>query len=90
MATEAGTGLEFHPMNQFVVKPLFGDGPISWYTPTNATLWMGLTLIAIIALFVFGTRGRAIIPGRTQSIAEMTYGMVHKILDDICCKEGLK
>ena len=90
MATEAENGLAFHPMDQFVVKPLFGDGPIHWYTPTNATLWMGLTLLAIVALLVFGTRGRAIIPSRVQSIAEMLYGMVHKMVEDITGKEGLK
>lgn len=88
MATE--TGLAFHPMDQFMVKPLFGDGPIHWYTPTNATLWFALTLIAVIALLVFGTRGRAVIPSRVQSIAEMTYGMVYKMLEDICGKDGLK
>lgn len=90
MATEADTGLAFHPMDQFVVKPLFGDGPISWYTPTNATLWLGLTLLAVVALLVFGTRGRAIIPSRVQSIAEMLYGMVHKMVEDVTGKDGLK
>ena len=89
VATEA-EGLSFHPMDQFVVKPLFGDGPIHWYTPTNATLWMGLTLLAIVALLVFGTRGRAIIPNRVQSIAEMLYGMVHKMVEDVTGKDGLK
>ena len=90
VATEADTGLAFHPMDQFLVKPLFGDGPIHWYTPTNATLWMGLTLLAIVALLVFGTRGRAIIPSRVQSIAEMLYGMVHKMVEDVTGKDGLK
>ena len=90
MATEADTGLAFHPMDQFLVKPLFGDGSIHWYTPTNATLWMGLTLLAIVALLVFGTRGRAIIPSRVQSIAEMLYGMVHKMVEDVTGKDGLK
>ncbi len=90
VATQAENGLAFHPMDQFVVKPLFGDGPIHWYTPTNATLWMGLTLLAIIALLVFGTRGRAIIPSRIQSIAEMLYGMVHKMVEDVTGKDGLK
>ena len=43
MATEeGGSGLQIHPMDQFVVKPLFGDGPIEWYTPTNVTLWICL------------------------------------------------
>ena len=23
-------GLAFHPMDQFIVKPFFGDGTVSW------------------------------------------------------------
>ncbi|AUH66214.1 F0F1 ATP synthase subunit A [Paracoccus zhejiangensis] len=77
-------------MDQFIVKPLFGDGPVQWYTPTNVTLWMGIILLAIIALFVMGTRGRAIVPNRVQSIAELGYGMVHKMVGDVVGKDGLK
>lgn len=83
-------GLVFHPMDQFIVKPLFGGTEVHWYTPTNATLWMALAAVAIIALMVFGTRGRAIVPSRTQSIAELMYGMVRKMVEDITGKEGLK
>ncbi|MDF3605678.1 F0F1 ATP synthase subunit A [Paracoccus sp. DMF-8] len=90
MATEETGGLSFHPMDQFVVKPLFGDGPVNWYTPTNATLWLALTVLAIIALMVIGTRGRAIVPNRTQSIAELMYGMVRKMVEDVTGKDGLK
>ncbi len=91
MATEEhGGGLNFHPMDQFIVKPLFGDGAVHWYTPTNATLWMGLTVLAIIALLVFGTRGRAVVPSRVQSIAELMYGMVRKMVEDVTGKDGVK
>ena len=91
MATEEEAGgLVFHPMDQFVVKPLFGEGPVNWYTPTNATLWMALAALAITALLVFGTRGRAIVPNRVQSIAELGYGMVHKMVGDVVGKDGLK
>ena len=90
MATEEAGGLTFHPMDQFVVKPLFGEGPVSWYTPTNATLWMALAALAIAALLVFGTRGRAIVPNRVQSIAELLYGMVRKMVEDVAGKDGLK
>ena len=83
-------GLVFHPMEQFVVKPLFGDGAVNWYTPTNATLWMALAALAITGLLVFGTRGRAIVPNRLQSIAELLYGMVRKMVEDITGKDGLK
>ncbi|MEI4472576.1 F0F1 ATP synthase subunit A [Frigidibacter sp. MR17.24] len=87
---EAGTGLAFHPMDQFLVKPLFGGHEIHWYTPTNVTLWMGLTVLAIVLVLVVGSRGRAIVPSRSQSVAELTFGMVHKMLEDICGKDGLK
>ena len=93
MATEAhgeATGLSFHPMDQFIVRPLFGDGPIHWYTPTNATLWMALAALCITGLLVFGTRGRAIVPNRIQSIAELLYGMVRKMVEDVTGKDGLK
>ena len=91
MAGDAQTeGLAFHPLDQFMIKPLFGDGPVHWYTPTNATLWLALTALAVIALMVLGTRGRAIIPNRAQSMAELTYGLVHKMITDIAGKEGAK
>ena len=90
MAEEAkGGGLEFHPMDQFIVKPLIGD-TVHWYTPTNVTLWMGLTVLAITALMVLGTRGRAIVPGRSQSVAELFYGFVYKMVEDVAGKEGAK
>ena len=93
MATEAhgeGTGLVFHPMDQFIVRPLFGDGPIHWYTPTNVTLWLMLAVAVIWVLFVAGTSGRALIPSRVQSVAELTYGMIHKMVEDVTGKDGLK
>ncbi len=83
-------GLVFHPMDQFIIKPLFGGIEVRWYTPTNATLWMALAAVCIIALLVFGTRGRAIVPNRVQSIAELLYGMVRKMVEDVTGKDGLK
>jgi F-type H+-transporting ATPase subunit a len=77
-------------MDQFIVKPLFGGDTIHWYTPTNATLWMALTILAVILFFVMGTRGRAIVPTRIQSIAELGYGFVHKMVEDVTGKDGLK
>ena len=71
MASEANseeTGLVFHPMDQFIVEPLFGDGPVLWYTVTNVTLWMALSVVAVVLLLVVGTSRRAIVPSRSQSI----------------------
>jgi len=88
-AEEKSGGFNIHPMDQFEVRSLFG-GDISWYTPTNVTLWMALTVLAVVLLLVVGTRGRAIVPSRSQSIAEVAYGFVHKMVEDIAGKEGLK
>ena len=94
MATETtaaeGSSLVFHPMDQFIVKPLFGDSAIAWYTPTNVTLWLFLAILAIIGLLVLSTSKRAIVPTRMQSIAELSYVLIYKMLEDICGKEGVK
>lgn len=86
---EATSGFNIHPMDQFEVKSLLG-GDITWYTPTNVTLWLGATVLVVIVLLVFGTRGRATIPSRSQSVAEMMYGFVHKMVEDVAGKEALK
>jgi len=83
-------GMQFHPMEQFTVEPLFGGHTIHWYTPTNVTLWMALAVLAIIGLLVLGTRKRAIVPSRTQSVAELAYGFVHSMVEDVAGKEALK
>ena len=94
MATEAHGaeegGLVFHPMDQFIVEPLFGEGAVSWYTVTNATLWMFLAVVATFALLVLGSSKRALVPSRMQSVAELAYGFVYKMVEDICGKEGVK
>ncbi len=90
MTEEHSEGLAFHPMDQFIVKPLFGGGEVHWYTPTNVTLWMAIGILVIVLMLVVGTRGRAIIPSRAQSIAELAYGFIHKMVEDVAGKDALK
>ncbi|AXT27010.1 F0F1 ATP synthase subunit A [Ruegeria sp. AD91A] len=94
MATETtaaeGSSLVFHPMDQFIVKPLFGDGAIGMFTVTNVTLWLFFAVLAVTALLVLPTSKRAIVPTRMQSVAELAYGFIYKMLEDICGKEGVK
>ncbi|CAD0186400.1 F-ATPase subunit 6 [Ruegeria sp. THAF57] len=94
MATETtaaeGSSLVFHPMDQFIVKPLFGDGAVGMFTITNVTLWLFFAIAAVVLLLVLPTSKRAIVPTRMQSVAELTYGFVYKMLEDICGKEGVK
>ena len=51
---------------------------------------MLIGLIGIILLFVFGIRKGEVVPGRIQSIAEVIYVFVHKMVLDIAGQEGLK
>ena len=77
-------------MDQFIVRPLFGDGDVGVFTVTNATLWMALSVLGVALLFILGTRGRAIVPSRIQSIAELAYGFIHKMVEDVAGKDALK
>jgi F-type H+-transporting ATPase subunit a len=90
MATEdTGGGLTFYPMDQFIVSPLFGDGPVGVFTVTNATLWFFFAVVSIAALMVLGTSKRAIIPSRSQSVAELAYGFVYKMVEDVTGKDAV-
>ena len=88
--SDNGGGLVFHPMDQFKVEPLFGDGPVHWYTPTNATLWMGIAVIVAYLVLGLGARRKALVPGRMQSIAELAYGFVHRMIEDAAGKDGVR
>jgi F-type H+-transporting ATPase subunit a len=95
MATEEaahgeGGGLVFHPMDQFIVKPLYGHGEVGMFTITNLTLWLFLAVVATVVLMVIGTSKRAIIPSRSQSIAEAAYGFIYKMVEDVTGKDAVK
>jgi len=81
--------LAIAPMDQFKVEPLFGGDTVAWYTPTNVTFWLGMSILSIFALMVMGTRGRAVIPSRGQSVAELAYGFVRKMVEDVAGKDAL-
>lgn len=92
MAEEAGTGLVFHPMEPFKIHSMFDGEAIRWFeffVPTNATLWMAIGVVMIALLMVVGTLRRAIVPGRIQSLAELTYGFIHKMVEDVAGKDAL-
>ena len=90
MAEPSGSGFNIHPMDQFIVEPLFGSGAVHWYTPTNATLWMFLTIAVIGLVMIAGVRERALVPSRAQSVAEVFYGFVLKMVTDITGPAGAK
>ncbi|MEM8751760.1 MAG: F0F1 ATP synthase subunit A [Pseudomonadota bacterium] len=89
MATAADGSVVIDPMDQFKIKPLFGD-ELSLFTITNSTLWMALTVAAVSALLILGTRWRNVVPTRMQSVAEVLYGFIRQMCTDILGQDGAK
>ena len=87
---EGGSGFAIHPMDQFVVKPWFGGHEVHWYTVTNVTVWMAVGVLCIALLMMFGTRRRAIVPSRAQSVAELLYGFIHNMVEEVTGHDGVK
>ncbi len=82
-------GLVIKPMDQFAVEPLFGDGAVAWYTVSNVSLWMALSLIGILIFLVVGTRKKAYIPDRFQMVVELIYGFVRNMVRDVAGRDAL-
>lgn len=72
------------------MKPLFGGEAMNYLTITNVTLWMAVTVVCVIVLFVLGSSRRAIVPGRLQSVGELAYGFVYKMVEDVAGHDGVK
>ncbi|WP_108783782.1 F0F1 ATP synthase subunit A [Pontivivens insulae] len=81
-------------MDQFVVKGLFsGEAPsglADMFMITNQTLWLAISVLCIVALLVWGSRGRAMVPSRLQSVGELMYGFIHKMVEDVAGKDAIR
>jgi F-type H+-transporting ATPase subunit a len=90
--TAAHGAAEAHgPMHQFEIKEfipleLFGYN-ISF---TNAAMYMVIAVAAISAFLILAMRGRALVPTRIQSLAEMVYEYVANIVRGSVGDEGMK
>ena len=74
--------IELHPLEQFAIERLvplhIGNLDVSY---TNSALLMTIAVGLITALTVLATRNAALVPGRWQSIAEMSYEFVADMVD---------
>jgi F-type H+-transporting ATPase subunit a len=57
---------------------------------TNSALFMAITVVGIWALLVAGSSARALVPGRIQSIAELSYEFVADTIQSTAGKEGMR
>lgn len=88
MAAEGG-GID--PIHQFEIVPIVpiqvGSLDLSF---TNSSLWMVIAAVVSTALLTLSMRGRALVPGRWQSVAEMLYLVVANMVRDNVGSEGRK
>jgi F-type H+-transporting ATPase subunit a len=79
------------PLEQFeihAIAPLkIGSLDVSF---TNSSLYMALAVTAVAVFVIFGTRRHALVPGRWQSMVELTYEFVAKMVRETIGAEGRK
>jgi len=80
------------PIHQFQIQNLFTFGKIgnSEIALTNSALFMLIALAAIVFLMIGATSRRAVVPGRLQSVAELSYEFVANTLRSTAGSEGMK
>lgn len=88
MAAENG----MDPIHQFTIEtighPLHIFGVNASFT--NAALWMVIVVAAVSLLMLAGTGKRALVPGRWQSLAEMSYEFVASTVRLAAGTEGMR
>lgn len=80
------------PIHQFEIKKIVTLGEVGGHEIafTNSSLYM-VVAVAVISLLMLGTTGRrALVPGRLQSLAELSYEFVADTLKSSAGSEGMK
>jgi F-type H+-transporting ATPase subunit a len=82
--------MKIDPIHQFNIEPLITLGHIGKHTIaiTNSTVYM-FVAVGITALLMLAS-GRQLIPGRMQSVAEISYEFVASMIRSTAGSEGLK
>jgi F-type H+-transporting ATPase subunit a len=86
--------MQVDPIHQFQIHDMVplpmlsvGGHPL-WFT--NSALFMFIIVGLISALLIGATRRRAVVPGRLQSVAEMSYEFVANTVRTSAGNEGMK
>ena len=80
------------PIHQFEINKIFTIGTVGGHEIafTNSSLFMVIAVGIIGALLVGTTSSRSIVPGRLQSLAELSYEFVANTIESTAGKEGMK
>jgi len=79
------------PVEQFKLKSLvpfeLGGVDLSY---TTSSLWMTITVVGVTAFLTLSMRGGRLVPGRWQSMAEMSYEFIANMIRENVGAEGRK
>lgn len=79
------------PVEQFKLKSLvpfeLGGVDLSY---TTSSLWMTVTVVGVTAFLTLSMRGGRLVPGRWQSMAEMSYEFIANMIRENVGAEGRK
>src|ERR1700742_1659146 len=80
------------PIEQFNIEKLFTIGHIGnqEIAFTNSSAYMFGSVALISLLMIGGVAGRELVPGRIQSIAELSYEFVANTIRSTAGKEGMR
>lgn len=80
------------PIHQFEIKNLFHLGNFGGWDLhfTNSALFMILAVVLTALLMLGTTAGRQLVPGRLQSLAELSYEFVENTIRSTAGEEGLR
>jgi F-type H+-transporting ATPase subunit a len=79
------------PIHQFELHPIVPIKIFGWDVSfTNSSLFMLASVVLITAFFMVSMRSRSLVPGRMQSMAEVTHEFVAGMLRDSTGSAGMK
>ncbi len=80
------------PIHQFGIHSLVDFGTIGGVhiAFTNSALFMFIAVALIAALLILGTSSRAVVPGRIQALAEISYEFTANMLRESAGKDGMR
>jgi F-type H+-transporting ATPase subunit a len=80
------------PIHQFQISNYFKLGTIGGHEVafTNSALFMGIAVTGIAALMIGATASRSLVPGRAQSLAEMSYEFVADMIKSTAGPDGMR
>ena len=89
---ETAAGDQVDPIHQFAINDLVSFGNVGGVDLafTNSGLFMAAAVALITAFMLLTTAGRALVPGRMQSLAEMSYEFVANMVREAAGSEGMR